>query len=564
VRCENENENDNEKNEKIQLKTIRLIWNCDRKRLVLKVVYTFVGSILPLVNLYVLKLMVDTVTTLAATGGQDVNMLETIGFAVLMFCGIVLVNRVIGALSTVNDDILTQKLVDYINKLIQEQSVSLDMAYYDNPEYHDTFHRAQQEAAYRPVRMMESIMAVFGSVVSLVGVTLMLVSASWRVIVVMVVAIIPTFCVRLYKSRTLYRFRRETTQMARRSNYYGALLTNRSFAKEVRSFGLADHFRKLYVDIRKRLVSQLMHISRRMAVLDVLTAVVEAVAMGAVLLLLVAPVAAGVLTIGTFVMLFEAFRRGQSYLSALVGGVSGIYEHKMFINNLFDFLNLKPSIVSPDKPKAFPSTVEEVSFDNITFAYPDMNVPVLNHYSLTARRGAVTLIEGENGFGKTTMLKLLLRLYDPQEGTVRINGIDIKQFDVAELRRNVSAIFQDYVQFYFTVRENVAFGDINSPEDAQRMAEAIRMADAECVVERLGNGLETQLGRQFQGGEELSMGQWQRVALARQLYSRAQVLVFDEATAWMDVQGRQIFMKTVESLKDDHVVILIRHDSGDF
>ena len=307
-----------------------------------------------------------------------------------------------------------------------------------------------------------------------------------------------------------------------------------------------------------------MHISRRMAVLDVLTAVVEAVAMGAVLLLLVAPVAAGVLTIGTFVMLFEAFRRGQNYLSALVGGVSGIYEHKMFINNLFDFLNLKPSIVSPDKPKAFPSTVEEVSFDNITFAYPDMNVPVLNHYSLTARRGAVTLIEGENGFGKTTMLKLLLRLYDPQEGTVRINGIDIRQFDVAELRRNVSAIFQDYVQFYFSVRENVAFGDINSPEDAQRMAEAIRMADAECVVDRLGNGLETQLGRQFQGGEELSMGQWQRVALARQLYSRAQVLVFDEATAWMDVQGRQIFMKTVESLKADHVVILIRHDSGDF
>ena len=236
----------------------------------------------------------------------------------------------------------------------------------------------------------------------------------------------------------------------------------------------------------------------------------------------------------------------------------------MFINNLFDFLNLKPSIVSPDKPKAFPSTVEEVSFDNITFAYPDMNVPVLNHYSLTARRGAVTLIEGENGFGKTTMLKLLLRLYDPQEGTVRINGIDIRQFDVAELRRNVSAIFQDYVQFYFTVRENVAFGDINSPEDAQRMAEAIRMADAECVVDRLGNGLETQLGRQFQGGEELSMGQWQRVALARQLYSPAQVLVFDEATAWMDVQGRQIFMKTVESLKADHVVILIRHDSGDF
>jgi ATP-binding cassette subfamily B protein len=220
---------------------------------------------------------------------------------------------------------------------------------------------------------------------------------------------------------------------------------------------------------------------------------------------------------------------------------------------------LRPSIVSPSEPEPFPAKVEEVVFDNITFAYPDMNQPVLSRFSLVARYGEVTLIEGENGFGKTTLLKLLMRLYDPQEGCVRINGTDVRRFDLSELRRNVSVMFQDYVQFYFTARENVEFGDIGGETDSLRMSESLRQSGADKVVSRLTKGLDTQLGRQFEGGEELSMGQWQRIALARELYSRSQVLAFDEPTAWMDASGREAFRKTLEELKPNHVVILVRH-----
>ncbi len=525
----------------------------------MKLVYTLFNSLLPLVNLYVLKVLVDVLSGTVSGGAEWSTVSETIVSSVLLFCGISLANRMIGVLSVVNDDVLTQELVDYINKLIQEQSVRLDMAYYDNPNYHDTFHRAQQEAAFRPVRIMESLVSLFGSVVSLLGVTAMLVAASWQVIVVMVLAIVPTFCVRLYKSRSIYRFRRETTQESRRGSYYGSLMTNRIYAKEVRTLGLAGFFRKMYVDTRFRLVTQLKRISRRLAVMDGVTAVVEAAAMGVVVLVLVRPVANGALTIGTFVMLFEAFRRGQGYLTSMVSSVSGLYEHKLFINNLFDFLDLRPSIVSPSEPEPFPAKVEEVVFDNITFAYPDMNQPVLSRFSLVARYGEVTLIEGENGFGKTTLLKLLMRLYDPQEGCVRINGTDVRRFDLSELRRNVSVMFQDYVQFYFTARENVEFGDIGGETDSLRMSESLRQSGADKVVSRLTKGLDTQLGRQFEGGEELSMGQWQRIALARELYSRSQVLAFDEPTAWMDASGREAFRKTLEELKPNHVVILVRH-----
>lgn len=542
----------------------RLIWQCDKRGFVLKLLYTLCNSLLPLLNLYVLKLLVDAITTAVESKPVDAMLWGApLAGYIAVFCAVMLLNRWIGVLNTVNNDVLTQRLTDYINNIIQTQSVRLDMAYYDNPDYHDTFHRAQQEAAFRPIRILENMVTVVGSAAALVGIAAMLLAASWQVVAVMLVAVLPSFAVRLYKSRRIYRFRRETTQDLRRTNYYGQLLTNRIFAKEVRAFGLADHFRRLYVDIRARLVQQLLAISRRLALFDAITAIFETAAMALVIIFLIRPAISGAMTIGSFVMLFEAFRRGQGHLSSLVSGVSGLYEHKLFINNLFEFLNLKPSIVSPQNPLPFPTKVDEVSFDDVTFSYPDMKQPVLSHFSLTARRGEVTLIEGENGRGKTTMLKLMLRLYDPQQGAVRINGIDIRRFDVAELRKGISVIFQDYVQFFFTARQNITFGDINNADDTRRLADAIRLANAGTVVDHLGKGLDTQLGRQFAGGEELSMGQWQRIALARQLYSQAQVLLFDEPTAWMDAAARSNFRQTLDNLRPDHIILLVQHSQSD-
>lgn len=543
------------------LKALKIIWQCDCRGFILKLLYTAAGSLLPLANLFVLKVMVDGIVSAASQGGYQALLSEspTLISSVALFCGIMLLNRLVGILGTVNSDVLTQKLIDHINGQIQDQSLRLDMAYYDNPRFHDTFHRAQQEAAFRPIRILENLVSIFGAAISLVGVGVMLLVASWQVVAVMLVAMLPSFFVRLVKSRRIYRFRRETTQLSRRSAYFGALLTNRAYAKEVRAFGLGEYLQSCYVAIRKQLVTRLLRISRRLAVLDALSSIVEVAAFGLSIFLLIRPVSSGAITVGSFVMLFEAFRRGQGYLSSLVGGVSGLYEHKLFIYNLYEFLELKPSILSPAHPLPFPESVERVEFDDVTFSYPDMRQPTLEHFSLSAQRGTVTYINGVNGYGKTTMLKLLLRLYDPQRGAVRINGIDIRQFDLAELRRNVSAIFQDYVQLQLTVRENVEFGDLQHRGDALRLAEALRNADAESIVSGLPDGADTQLGRQFDGGQELSMGQWQRIALARQLYADGQVLFFDEPTAWMDKDARSHFVQLLGELSKTHVIMLVQH-----
>jgi ATP-binding cassette subfamily B protein len=234
-------------------------------------------------------------------------------------------------------------------------------------------------------------------------------------------------------------------------------------------------------------------------------------------------------------------------------------DNRLFIGNLFEFLDLQPSIVNAPNPKPFPLQVKSVEFRDITFRYPKMERDVLSHFNLTARAGEVTQIEGENGFGKTTLLKLLLRLYDTDQGAVLVDGVDVRQYDLKGLRHGIGAIFQDYVRFYCTAEENIAFGDVEH-YDHERVRYVAELAGVDKYIEHLPKGFDTPLGRMFDGGEELSMGQWQRIALARQLYSNAPVLIFDEPTAWMDVPSRDRFYQTLEMMKQEgKVIILIKH-----
>jgi len=538
-------------------KALDLIRQCDRTAFFRRIACVTVSSVLPLVNLYILKLLVDSVTTgsLPILFGHQLQILHLLA----AFCLVFLASRHVTVLDGVNTDILTQRLIDFLGDRMQRQSARLDMSYFDNPSYHDTYHRAQQEASTRPVQVLNAFMGLFGALVSVAGIVVMLSTASWWIIVVMVLAVVPSFFVRLVKSRQIYAFRRDNTQNYRRTSYYSALLGGRDYAKEMRTFGLAGHFRQRYVGVRRSLVSNLVRISRRLAALDALCAVVETAALFFITLFLITSTAKGLISIGSFVMLFEAFRRGQSNLATLVSSISNLYDNRLFVANLFEFLDLQPQIVSPADPLPFPEKVGRVEFRDITFRYPDMDRDVLTHFSLTAEAGQVTLIEGQNGFGKTTLLKLLLRLYDPQQGAVLIDGVDIRRFDVGRLRHGISAIFQDYVRFYCTAEENIAFGDIAHPDRA-RVEKAARRAGADKIIQRLSKGYDTPLGRLFDDGEELSMGQWQRIALARQLYSDAPVLMFDEPTAWMDLASRELFYQTLEELKaEGRVIILIKH-----
>ncbi len=539
------------------LKALNMIRLCDQKSFWLRIFYVVVQSVLPLLSLYILKFMVDSVTDakVQTVLGYQLDAYVLLG----IFCFLFLLNRVVNLLSGVNTDIMSQRLIDYLSDRMQKQSARLDMSYFDNPEYHDTYHRAQQEASFRPLQVLNGFMSLFGALITISGIVIMLVSASPWIIVVMVVAVVPSFIVRIVKSRQIYAFRRENTQNYRRTMYYTTLLGGRDYAKEMRTFGLAAFFGDRFVKIRHELVHVLVRISRRIAVYDSICAIVETAALFFVTLFLIISATSGAITVGAFVMLFEAFRRGQAALTSLVSAISGLYDNRLFVGNLFEFLDLEPTIVSPKDAKPFPEKVETVEFRDITFRYPKMERDVLSHFNLVAKAGEVTQIEGENGFGKTTVLKLLLRLYDTDQGAVLINGVNVKEYDLQGLRHGIGAIFQDYVRFYCTAEENIAFGDVEK-HDPERVRYVAELAGADKIIAKLPKGYDTPLGRMFDGGEELSMGQWQRIALARQLYSDAPVLIFDEPTAWMDVPSRDKFYKTLEMMKNNNkVIILIKH-----
>ena len=538
-------------------KALNMIRQCDSRAFWLRIIYVLILNALPLLNLYILKFLVDSVTngTYPVVLGVEMNTLTALG----IFCAISLLTRVVSVMNGVNNDIMQQKLIDFISERMQGQSAKLDMSYFDNPEYHDTYHRAQQEASYRPIQILNGFMGLLGSLISITIIVVMLSRVSGWIIVVMVAAVVPSFIVRVIKARQIYAFRRGNTQNYRRTSYYTALLGGRDYAKEMRTFGLAPYFRERFVAIRKSLVKDLIKISRRLGWYDSVCAIVETAALFFVTMFLIMSTTDGSITVGSFVMLFEAFRRGQTQLAQLVSSVTGLYDNRLFIGNLFEFLDLQPSIVNAPNPKPFPLQVKSVEFRDITFRYPKMERDVLSHFNLTARAGEVTQIEGENGFGKTTLLKLLLRLYDTDQGAVLVDGVDVRQYDLKGLRHGIGAIFQDYVRFYCTAEENIAFGDIDH-YDSERVKQVAEMTGVDKYIERLPKGYQTPLGRMFDGGEELSMGQWQRIALARQLYSDAPILIFDEPTAWMDIPSRERFYQTLEQLKKENkVIILIKH-----
>lgn len=538
-------------------KALNMIRLCNRRSFWLRITYVAIESVLPLLSLYVLKYLVDGVTngTPQHLFGYELNNYLLLG----LFCFIFLLNRMVAVLNGVNTDVMTQRLIDYLSDRMQKQSARLDMSYFDNPEYHDTYHRAQQEANYRPLQVLNGFMNLFGAAITISGIVVMLSTASIWIIVVMVLAVVPSFIVRLIKAKQLYAFRRNNTQNYRRTMYYTTLLGGRDYAKEMRTFGLAPYFRERFVKIRTELVRTLLKISRKLAVYDTICALVETAALFFVTLFLIIGATTGAITVGAFVMLFEAFRKGQASLTSLVGAVSSLYDNRLFVGNLFEFLDLEPTIVSDKDALPFPKKVESVEFRDITFRYPKMDRDVISHYNLTARAGEITQIEGENGFGKTTLLKLLLRLYDTNEGSVLINGVDIRRYDIRQLRQGIGAIFQDYVRFYCTAEENIAFGNIGHL-DPERVRYCAQLSGADKFIEKLRDGYKTPLGRMFDGGEELSMGQWQRIALARQLYSDAPVLIFDEPTAWMDVPSRDRFYQTLDLQKNNNkVIILIKH-----
>jgi len=386
------------------------------------------------------------------------------------------------------------------------------------------------------------------------------VALSWWLVLLVILISIPSLVYQAKYGGQMFALQTGRATDQRRLHYLSYLLTTDSPAKELRIFGLhrdlLERYRQFFARFYRENRSLNLRRTNSQLALGALGTVLSGLTYGYVVLQTIA----GRLTLGQLTLYYQAFQQSQSQLNNLLSGVASTYENSLFLTDLFDYLSYAPRLPVRANPLPVPCPVRQgLVLENVSFKYPGTEPCVLNHVSFAIRPGEAIALVGANGAGKTTLVKLLARLYDPTEGRITLDGVDLRDFDPAELHRRLGVIFQDYVRYQLTVLENIGFGRVEAMHDSARVARAAAQAGADSVIASLPEGYATPLGRWFHDGQELSVGQWQKIALARAFMRDADLLILDEPTASLDVRSEYEVFRAFAKLTEAKMAVLISH-----
>ncbi len=536
-----------------------LVWKVAPRLTLAGYALTVLQALLPLAGLYLIKLIVDAVT--AGIGSPDPG--AALGRAatwIAVAAGVGILTALAGALSGLVTEAQSAVVTDAMSDLLHAKSVEVDLEYYENPSFYDAFHRAQQEAPFRPMRIVSGLGLLAQNGLSLAAITALLATLHPAVAVVLLIAASPGLFVRLRYSKRTYAWQRSRTESERRAWYYHTILTGAGNAKELRLFDLGAIFRQRFQDLRTLIRRERIRLASWRSLGDFAAQATAAVLVFATFVFIADLAIRGTLTIGDLVMYFQAFQRGLSSLNGALGSLAGLYEDSLFLSNFFEFMEFRPHIVDAPRPRAMPRRLETgLRFEGVDFTYPRQQREVLEAIDLEVGPGEVIALVGQNGSGKTTLVKLLCRLYDPTGGRITLDGIDLRELSLVELRRQISVIFQDYARYSLTARENIWLANTRLAPEDPRIAEAAAEAGAERLLEHLPDGLDTVLGTWFEGGHELSVGEWQKIALARAFVRSSQIVVLDEPTSAMDPLAEAEVFAGFRRAIEGRMAILVSH-----
>ncbi len=511
-------------------------------------------GLLPLASLYLMKLIVDAISTPNPPDFSHIVILISLAGLVA------LLTIVCRSVSSLINETQAALVSDKVQDILHAQSIALDLEYYENASYYDSLHRAQAEAPYRPIRIVNELAQLGQSAISLAGVALLLISFNWLLAAVLLIASLPAVLIRLKYAGNLYRWQRRATERERQSWYLHWLLVGTDYAKEIRLFELGNHFRDKYRDLRQQLREERLKINSKRSLADIVAQAISVVALFGALLYIAQQTYLGYITVGSLVMYFGAFQQGQSFMQTMLSSLAGLYEDNLFLSNLYEFLGLEPKVREPTDPRPVPETIKYgIAFEHVSFQYPGRTHETLQDISFLIYPAQTVALVGENGSGKTTLIKLLCRLYDPGLGRITVDGIDLRHLGLADWRKEISVVLQDYMHYNMTARENIWFGDINQPANSQSIASAAECSGADEIINVLKDGYDTILGRQFDQGMELSIGEWQKIALARAFFRPAQILVFDEPTSALDASAEEQVFHRFRKLAQGRTAIVISH-----
>lgn len=500
--------------------------------------------------------------TATGLGWADIGPLLSLA---ALFAGLLILGQALDALSGFIRTAQAERVKDELSDLVHRQSASLDLAFYDSAAFYDHLHQARDESFYRPVSLLEHLGGMLQNGITLTALALILLPYGAWLPLALVASALPAMAVILRHSRRRHAWWLASTARDRRAWYYSWLLTAREAAMELRLLGLAGYYRRTYADLRQGLRQERLGLARAEALAQAGAGLVGMAITAAVLGWMLWRALHGQASLGDLALFQQTFQRGQGIMGALLGSAGQVYANSLFLSNLFGFLGLAPGLRDPVQPTPAPGLVAQapgLSCRGLRFGYPGADRDVFAGLDLDIEPGAITAILGGNGAGKSTLIKLLCRLYDPQAGAITLSGVDLRDLDQASLRASIAVLIQEPVRYSTSAAESIGLGamtEAGPSQDAMAITAAALAAGAEGFIEGLPLGYATPLGRWFDGGVELSGGQWQRLALARALIRRAPVLILDEPTSPLDPWAEAHWLEGLRDLAQGRTVLLITH-----
>ncbi len=540
-------------------RAVRLVWEGAPGWTAANFLLIMVQGLLPLAAIYMMKLVVDAVSAgiSAADKGQAVN---HILFLLVITALLALARSVSNSVSTVVRNAQAEKVTNHLYGIIHAKAAGVDLEYYENPLYHDSLHRAQNEAAFRPASIVDGLIDLVRSGVSIAAIAGLLLSFSWAIVVLVVVSAIPEVLLKARFGGIMFRWKVNKTQDERNAWSLHWLLTSYQNAKELRALQLGELFRTRFLSLRERLRLEKHRILTQRCYAELFTRTVATAAFYGAFAIIVRETILGNLTLGDMVMYYQAFQLAQDNFLGIMRTLAGLYEDTLFLSSLYEFLDIKKRLEEPSDPTPFPGAITSgIVFDGVSFKYPNSTRKALDEVNLTFPPGQVVALVGENGSGKTTVVKLLCRFYDPTDGKITVEGMELNRFRSDDLRRSISVVFQDYARYPMSARDNIWFGSIDAPPDEGRIESSAAKAGAHEAISGLARGYDTVLTTWFKEGEELSQGEWQKIAVSRFFYREARILVLDEPTSSLDFASARRLLSRIRDMSQGRPTILISH-----
>lgn len=535
---------------------LRLIWTAASTWTVVWFVLLAIQGFLPAATVYLTKWVVDSLAA-AVSGEADLGLVV---MPVTLMAGVLLLQRILGGLNEWVSTAQAELVGDKVKALVHEKASQVDYAFYESSLYHDRLEQVNSQANSRVLQLLQNIGGLMQATVTLASISVILLQYSLVLPLVLVVSTLPAFYVVVRHNKRYHAWWQAATHRRRLAQYFDLMLTLDSAAAEVRINDSGFHFRERYLALRKTLREERLGLLRNQVLARLGASFLGLVATGAALTWVVLRAVRGLATLGDLALFYQAFNQGQSLVGSLLQNMGQIYTNTLFLEHLFTFLDQRNLLEEPEDPEPFPDPIAEaIRFEDVTFTYPGSERAALEGFSLTIPAGKIVAIVGENGAGKSTFIKLLCRFYDPDSGRVSVDGIDLRAFKQADLRRHISVMFQFPMRYQMTAEENIRLGDLDREAGANEVEAAAKEGGAHGFLSALPHGYQSLLGRWFQSGNELSGGEWQRTALARAFYRKAPLVILDEPTSSMDSWTESEWLDRFRKMVRGRTALIITH-----